>query len=67
MLSDKTLFELLAVAGRVSKACVEDADFEVDLEAVMEMADLKEWISDPKSLSPAMEKQVEKMRVAHQK
>ncbi len=61
LLSDKTSFELLMAANRISKAYVEDTDFEIDLEAVMEMTDLKEWMPDPKSLSPVMEKQVEKI------
>ncbi len=61
LLSDNTPLELLAAIGWMSKAYNEDTDFEVDLEAVTEMADLKEWTPDPKSLSPAMEKQVEKV------
>ncbi len=61
LLFDKMLFELLVVADQILKICAEDTDFEVDLEVVTEMTDLKEWIPDLKSLLLVIEKQVEKV------
>ncbi len=67
LLSDKASFELLMAAGRMSKVCVEDTDFEVYLEIVIDMTNMKKWTPDLKNLLLAMEKQVEKVQMAYQK